>query len=70
MTDNTGAIIDGSAIFNVTQAGVSYQVKHATLEFPVQSNYRTNIYGNLFTTNGKVNTSINPAFYGTHKDEF
>ena len=70
MTDNTGAIIDGSAIFNVTQAGVSYQVKHATLEFPVQSNYRTNIYGNLFTSNGKVNTSINPAFYGSHKDEF
>ena len=33
---------------------------------PVQRNYRTNIFGSLFTLNGKFNIEIDPIYAGNH----
>ncbi len=33
---------------------------------PVQRNYRTNIFGSLFTTEGKFNITIDPMYAGNH----
>ena len=33
---------------------------------PVQRNYRTNIFGNLFTLEGKFNVDIDPGYIGDH----
>ena len=34
---------------------------------PVQRNYRTNIFGDLFTLQGKFNIEINPIYQGDHE---
>ena len=35
-------------------------------QVPVQTNYRTNIFGSLFTTNTELTITINPIFAGDH----
>lgn len=38
-------------------------------DITAQRNYRTNIYGNLLTSNGKFNVTVDPGFDGDHSEE-
>lgn len=69
MPQNTQAIIEASATFDIAQAGMDYTIEHSALNFPVQSNYRTNIYGTLFTADGTITASINAVFASPDNDK-
>jgi hypothetical protein len=51
--------VDVTAYFEVTGIGT---VHHDLTSVPVQRNYRTNIVGDLFTTDAKLEIIIDPAF--------
>ncbi len=55
--------------FNVKYNGGAKILSYDVPNVPVKTNYRTNIYGQLFTNPLSVNVSIDNAFKGEHKVE-
>ena len=57
---NTEALVNVEASFGV--AGMHLPVTHSITNVPLKKNYRTNIVGDLFTTDAKLNIIVDPAF--------
>ena len=59
MMDNQ-ALVNVEASFGVD--GMDEPVTHSLTNVPLKKNYRTNIVGDLFTTDAKLNIIVDPAF--------
>lgn len=58
-------VVEVDAEFNL---GMYEPVKHHVDNVPLKKNYRTNIVGDLFTTDAKLNIVIDPDFYQPDED--
>ena len=57
---NTEALVNVEASFGVD--GMYLPVTHSITNVPLKKNYRTNIVGDLFTTDAKLNIIVDPDF--------
>ena len=61
---NAGNFALKSATLQITEEGTDNKINVSNM--PVQANYRTNIYGNLLTTNNTFRVEIKPMYDGNH----
>ena len=68
-TNKNGAVeIEASMSVIQSENDTKAPVELTVPKVNAQRNYRTNIYGNLLTSNGKFNVTVDPGFDGDHSE--